>query len=63
MDGKVNTGGGGLGFFAILTLIFITLKLLHVVDWSWFWVLSPAIFSILLGMLIFLIIMVVINRH
>lgn len=28
-------------FFAILTLIFITLKLTGHIDWSWPWVLSP----------------------
>ena len=25
----------------ILLLIFIVLKLTHVIDWSWWWVLSP----------------------
>lgn len=33
--------GKGLGFFGILTLIFITLKLVDKINWSWFWVLSP----------------------
>ena len=32
-------------FLAILTLIFITLKLCGVIAWSWFWVLSPMIFG------------------
>jgi hypothetical protein len=30
-----------IGFFGILTLIFITLKLLGNITWSWLWVLSP----------------------
>lgn len=30
-----------LGFFSVLTLIFITLKLTSVIAWSWVWVLSP----------------------
>lgn len=33
--------GGGIGFFAILGLIFITLKLCGVIDWWWIWVLAP----------------------
>lgn len=33
--------GGGIGFFGLLTIVFITLKLCHVIDWSWWWVLSP----------------------
>lgn len=28
-------------FCSILTLIFITLKLCGVIEWSWIWVLSP----------------------
>ena len=27
--------------FTILGIIFITLKLCHVIDWSWIWVLVP----------------------
>ena len=30
-----------LSFTSILTLIFITLRLCGVIDWSWLWVLSP----------------------
>lgn len=29
------------GFVSILTMLFITLKILDLVSWSWFWVLSP----------------------
>lgn len=32
---------GGLGFAGFLTLLFIGLKLTDVIDWSWWWVLSP----------------------
>lgn len=32
----------GIGFFGILTLIFITLKLTGVITWSWWLVLLPA---------------------
>lgn len=32
---------GGLGFFSVLGLIFIVLKLVGVIDWPWIWVLSP----------------------
>lgn len=31
----------GISFTGALTLIFITLKLTHVIDWSWVWVLTP----------------------
>lgn len=32
-----------MGFLEILTLVFIVLKLMGVVDWGWIWVLMPAI--------------------
>lgn len=35
------TASGGVGFSGLLTLVFIVLKLCHVIDWSWVWVLSP----------------------
>lgn len=28
-------------FLSILSLIFITLKLIGIIDWTWWWVLSP----------------------
>lgn len=36
-----NTYGYNIGFTGLLTLIFITLKLTNVIDWSWLWVLAP----------------------
>jgi hypothetical protein len=30
-----------IGFFGILALVFIVLKLTGAIAWSWFWVLSP----------------------
>ena len=31
----------GLGFADVLTIAFIVLKLTGVINWSWWWVLSP----------------------
>ena len=39
MDNKAKQGG--LGIVSVLTIIFIVLKLLGVIRWSWIWVLSP----------------------
>lgn len=30
------------GLPALLTAVFVTLKLTHVIAWSWLWVLAPA---------------------
>lgn len=37
-DGKTTASFPVAG---VLGLIFITLKLCHVIDWSWWWVLAP----------------------
>lgn len=37
-----NSSGGGVGFLGLLTIMFIGLKLGHVIDWPWLWVLAPA---------------------
>ena len=36
-----DTNNTGLEFSSVLTLIFVVLKLVKVIDWSWWWVLSP----------------------
>lgn len=41
MSDKVQVSGGGIGFFGLLTILFIGLKLTGYVSWSWLWVLSP----------------------
>ena len=58
-----NSSGssGGVGIVGILTIIFIVLKLVDVIDWSWFWVLSPIWIS-LGGLLIILIIVYLISN-
>ena len=36
-----ETSKNGIVFEDTLLLIFITLKLTRIIDWSWWWVLSP----------------------
>lgn len=36
-----TTNSGGIGFFGLLTIVFITLKLTGYIAWSWWWVLAP----------------------
>lgn len=36
-----NNSSAAFPFLSILTLIFITLKLIDKINWSWWWVLSP----------------------
>jgi len=41
MSSESSGGSGGVGFTGLLTVLFIGLKLGGVIDWSWWWVLSP----------------------
>ena len=41
MSDSSNKSSGGIGFSGLLTIVFIVLKLLGKIDWSWGWVLSP----------------------
>lgn len=37
-----NSGGSaGIGAITIIGIVFVTLKLLDVIDWSWWWVSAP----------------------
>jgi hypothetical protein len=54
-----QVANGGVGFVGLLTLLFITLKLTHVIDWSWWWVLSPIWINIILGIILILIIVAI----
>ncbi len=38
-----------IGFFGLLTILFVGLKLAGFIDWSWVWVLAPFWISILLA--------------
>ena len=50
-DNKNNS----IGFLGLLTIVFITLKLLKVITWSWFWVLSPIIIPSIFIIFLFLV--------
>ena len=41
MSENSSARSGGIGFCGLLTIVFIFLKLLGKIDWSWVWVLSP----------------------
>lgn len=47
---------GGSSLISTLLLVFIILKLTHVIDWAWVWVLSPLWIGIGLGLIFFIVI-------
>lgn len=50
-----TASASGIGFGGLLTIAFIVLKLCHVIDWSWLWVLSPLWISVGLTICILLV--------
>jgi len=53
---------GGVGFAGLLTIVFIVLKLLKVIAWSWVWVLSPLWICIAAVVIISIIAVIVASR-
>lgn len=55
---KINVTHHGIGFVEALCLVFITLKLTHVIDWSWWIVLAPIWMQIIILIILFIIILI-----
>lgn len=60
-----SSASSGIGFTGLLTIAFIVLKLLKVINWSWWWVLSPLWISAGIGLVILLalLLIIVISVH
>ena len=54
-----SSSSSGIGFVGLLAVAFIVLKLTHVIDWTWFWVLSPLWMPFALLLLVFVAVAVV----
>ena len=54
-----TSSSGGIGFVGLLTITFIVLKLVGVIDWSWLWILSPIWISI--GIVVGIILLILIG--
>lgn len=46
------TSSSGIGFAGLLAILFIALKLLGYITWSWLWVLSPIWISAIIVLLV-----------
>ena len=62
MDNKQKTTvNGGVGFTGALQLLFIALKLMGFIKWSWAWVLSPIWISAIITIIAIVIIIILIK--
>ena len=58
---EMEKESNGIGIFGTLTLIFVVLKLVGVISWSWWWVLSPSLIAIGSWLVVWFVIGVVIG--
>ena len=49
MDIKINFD---LSVGTILTIVFVILKLIRIINWSWWWVFSPLWISVIIGLIV-----------
>ena len=53
----------GMGLPTVLTVIFVVLKLVGVVDWSWWWVFSPLWISFLISIVLVIILSIFVGTR
>ena len=58
-NSSVQSSSSGIGVCGLLTIVFIVLKLLNVITWSWWWVLSPIWISVVLVVAILIVVGVI----
>ena len=62
MSSNRNNSSSGIGICGVLTIVFVVLKLVGVINWSWLWVLCPLWIDILLTVIV-LVIFAIINKR
>lgn len=59
MSNNSSNSGAGIGFCGLLAIVFIVLKLIGKIDWSWLWVLSPLWIPIAIALVVFAIVVLI----
>ena len=54
MSESSSSSSSGIGVVGLLGVVFVTLKLLHIITWSWWWVTAPFWGGIALFCIVFL---------
>ncbi len=52
MENQSHIGSAGLGVLGVLTIIFVVLKLLHIIEWSWLLVFLPVLIGLALKIIL-----------
>ena len=59
MSSNRNSSSSGIGICGVLPIVFVVLKLVGVINWSWLWVLCPLWIDILLTVIVLVIIAII----
>jgi hypothetical protein len=54
-----SSTSSGIGFTSLLTILFIFLKLIGKIDWSWWWVLSPLWIGFAISMAFIIVLLII----
>lgn len=60
-NNRNNTAIAGIDFYGLLTVAFVVLKLVGIINWSWLWVLAPIWMPVVIGLALVAIIAVVVS--
>ena len=63
MSNKNSGSSSGVGFFGLMFLIFMTLKLTGYITWSWWWVTAPLWGGFAIILLIVLLVILITNLN
>jgi hypothetical protein len=56
---KYHTGSGWWTGAVTMTTVFAALKIAHVINWGWFWILAPLWIGFLIGLIIFAVVLII----
>ena len=54
-----SSSSSGTGVLGLLFVAFVVLKLIGKIDWSWWWVLSPAWITACIAFIVFVVVLIV----
>ena len=54
-----DSSSKGLGLCDVLTVVFVVLKLIGVIDWSWWWVLAPIWIPVFIVVIAYIVISII----
>lgn len=58
-----SSATSGASFFELLFIVFLILKLTHVIDWSWWWVTAPLWIGAIIAIIAIVIILIIKSRY